>query len=168
MSLYLDTIGDDLSIYISEPSENLLGFIKVLSQKLINMCCVFAIDIEIWNHLKKLYKECKYNKGIINVWQSCIEKTTRNLILSLTNISQQDFDIISLLNPFKELPIMKEYILQILLNAFKSTNVSYNKLKETILYLNTFEVWMRLFEVIDIKEELSNKVLSLEYSKSKG
>jgi hypothetical protein len=168
MNYYLVAIKDNLSKYISPSSKHLMELISALSQGLINMCCAFTTDNEIWNQLKNLYKECIDSKIIINAWQLGIEKTTHNLISALTNISQQDFDILRPLNPFKELPIMKEYILQILLNAYKSSDAVYNKLKERALYSSAFEVWMKLFGVINVVQELSNKVLLLEYSRGKG
>lgn len=162
---YIEEIHDNLDICVSDATKSLLGFANVLSQSVISLSCSFPTKPTFWLQLKSLYKECGYSKMMMSLWQTGLERMTKSLVTSLTEISSADFDAMRELCPFKGRPMVKKYVLQVLLDAYRSGGEKYARVRSMGLYVETFEVWMRLLEVVDIGEEALSKVALQEYSK---
>lgn len=110
---------------------------------------------------------------IISKWKDVLCKETAKMMESLFAITElNEFSDPALL-PFEGLPMKREYILQVLINAnttgdkensSDSTNLlKYKAIKETSIYTDVFIPWLRLFHFIEIPQDFSNEKSLVEY-----
>lgn len=124
---------------------------------------------EIYGKLKGLCASCLDNLAVSRKWKKTMVGETERLVEALLSITDLAEFADPLILPFKELPMRKEYVLQILLDAHCCKgDKKYEAVRQSSLYVESFEPWMCLFCLIEIPEEFDNAEIILNYCQSKG
>jgi len=147
---------------------------EILVQTEFKICLnpVAARNAKVWERIELLCKELINNKiaknGLVHIWKVFILSMTDNLSDALANISLEEFEVFKdpLIIPFEGLSMKSEYRLQVLFNAFgDKCDAKYEKVVQSNLYVNHFETWFKLLQVLKISIEPNNIEILCEYIK---
>jgi len=168
-------IGNILDLYksgnINKMPLTLDNFIQTFMKLIFNICLNdnSSKDPLVWGRVKQLYRNFKESGVLIKAWKIRLEELTNTLTKQLKEISKETFDIFCdpQVLPFEGLPMRKEYVLQVLYDAFSCTDTKYAKVRLTQIYSCTFEFWMQFLSIIQFPKDFDNKVILADYFESK-
>ena len=151
----------------NDESSKYLDYTKILLEFLF-IISLNNKDPETQNNMKELFKESDGNNLPILTWKVTVTEAVSNLSIALLNIKALGPFSDPSLNPFEGLPIRKEYILQILYDAYNNTDDTnkYYDIRETEIYKDFFYPWIYLFHLIEptkISDISSSIEIIIEY-----
>ena len=159
------------SSYMNADTKSLLTILEVLIQFAFNICLspIAGNDPNVWVLMDEFCDKFVMNKIFIHIWQRTMIVATNNLMEWLCNMPKKDYMILSNpeLLPFKKLGMSNEYSFQVLLNAFKSPNdPKYSLVHKMGFYVQYFQVWMRVLQIVKLRTDFEDKTILIEYIKS--
>ena len=168
---YLEDQKKGKELYFTTESQAFLTFIETMVQYMFTLCIDPASgnDPRIWEKMKVFCSNFLSIQMLVLVWQRVIFESTNTLADYLYNLPEEEYKVFAELSPFDGLPMKREYTLQVLYDAC-CTDAGASKYKYvacTKLY-GIFESWMRLLKVLQIPSGFTNKLILLEYVKSKN
>lgn len=142
------------------------ALVKMLFE--IHLNCTESSNSGMWSEIENFYNSNRGNQILMLVWGGYLRLSTEKLANALKDKSNESTDLRGLA-PFKGLEMKKEFMLQVLLDAFSCSESDYGKyegVRNTPLYLKTFLPWMQLIKLIDVVDTSTDKQLLLQYIKS--
>jgi hypothetical protein len=120
----------------------------------------------VWVRIKELCMNYLDNLMILSKWKDLLLKETTKLVDTLLSIEDLNKFLDPQILPFENLPMKKEYVLQVLIDAYYHKTDKYKTIHQTQLYLNIFDPWIHLLNLIEIPNNFSNKASMIKYCES--
>eukprot|EP00826_Nyctotherus_ovalis_P050766 TRINITY_DN6263_c0_g3_i3.p1 TRINITY_DN6263_c0_g3~~TRINITY_DN6263_c0_g3_i3.p1 ORF type:complete len:160 (-),score=44.46 TRINITY_DN6263_c0_g3_i3:471-950(-) len=136
---------------------------------------IVANNVRVWEKMEALCEKLVNNQatkdGLVHIWQVAVVKCTIDLNTALIGINEEQFEVFKDFQvlPFEGLPMRKEYMLQVLFNAFANKHdPKYAKVVKSYLYADFFENWFKLLQLVKISLTLENSKILNFYTQGKA
>ena len=170
----IDNILKGLSPNNDDFSQDCIKKLKTFNEEVNERFCRLLGHPSIVNEntlcekVREFYRE--NIKTLVYLWGYLLVSVSKNLVRDITKLSKEECDLFFASNiaPFGKLEMKKEYILQILYNAYKNPNDErYNDIRKTDIYMTMFSYWIKLLWVLEIPKNIKSKSALMDDCKCK-